>query len=91
MKYAFEFSVLTIGDYVALMRASEKGDAPKFIEVLARTVAVDVYSLPLTEAQPLMNQFAAAFRAYVEQAKAAQDDAELPEAMRLLRRMFGDE
>ena len=61
MTYEFTFSALTIGDYLALVKASAANDIDGVLQIADRYTVGGALNLPFTELQPYAEQFSAAF------------------------------
>jgi hypothetical protein len=89
MNIVFDFDVLTIGDWVRLIQAIKGDDLASFL-VVADTCAVGgVYHLPVSEMPRVCEQFAIALKAYKTQLENPTTP-DMPEAVRLLKQVFGD-
>jgi hypothetical protein len=88
MTYTFDFDRLTIGDLWQLLQSARDNDTTKVLELVARASVTDAYALPMTELSPLLQQFGVALNAHLAAAQATSDT---PDAMRLLRSIFGSE
>jgi hypothetical protein len=57
-----------------------------FLSVVAHCYRDDIYVLPMSETQNLIQQFGAGLKSYTDSVK----DSDVSDAMRLLKGMFGE-
>jgi hypothetical protein len=85
-RYSFDYTALTIGDARDIMNASATSNVVLFLSVIARCHKEDVYTIPMSEMRNLIQQFQEGLVAYMK----SLEDADVSDAMRLLKSMFGE-
>lgn len=78
--YTFDFDPLTLGDVRNMLEAIAAKDTSVFLRVVAKCLP-GMWDLPMTELGSVCSQFSIAI-------KQRMDDAQAPDAIRLLRSMF---
>jgi hypothetical protein len=85
-RYTFDYAALSIGDARDMIQASAAGDSLAVLSVVSHCYTGDMYKLPMSELRNLLQQFVAGLKVYT----TSLEDADVSDAIRLLKGMFGE-